>query len=214
MSTELRFRFNPEKLVQALAFFATHELPYLSKLKLAKLLYFADKYHLLRYGRPILGDQYYCLPLGPLPSQADNFMDEAEFSAQFDDVKPDPLFDEYLWIDTSLKYPEFRAKRECNLEVFSESELEALRATVREYGARSPMELVDLTHQQADYELANRGRPPHARSDMPYEFFFEGQPAEVQRVLQQARVEQEDRDFAEALSRAGAEALRRGHTER
>ena len=40
------------------------------KLKLVKLLYFADKYHLLKYGRQISGDSYFALPYGPIPSGA------------------------------------------------------------------------------------------------------------------------------------------------
>jgi hypothetical protein len=52
----IRFRFAPEKLVQALAFFADRGVRDLDKMKAAKLLFHADKYHLLTYGRPVLGD--------------------------------------------------------------------------------------------------------------------------------------------------------------
>ena len=64
----IRFQFSPSKLVQAIAYFAWKKVPQLTKLKTAKLLYFADKHHLLAHGRPILGDVYFCMPHGPVPS--------------------------------------------------------------------------------------------------------------------------------------------------
>ena len=40
----------------------------------SKLLYFADKSHLLGHGAPILGDVYWCMDYGPVPSFALNEM--------------------------------------------------------------------------------------------------------------------------------------------
>src|SRR5690606_40518414 len=36
--------------------------------KLMKLMYFADRDHLVKYGFPITGDMYIKLPYGPVPS--------------------------------------------------------------------------------------------------------------------------------------------------
>src|SRR5258706_5031900 len=76
--SELHFKFSLTKFIQAIVFLSRSGVSDLTKLKAAKLLYFADKEHLLRYGRPIIGDVYYALNLGPLPSQADDFLDEIE----------------------------------------------------------------------------------------------------------------------------------------
>lgn len=50
----IRFRFAPEKLVQALAYFSHRGVRDLDKMKAPKLLFHADKYHLLTYGRPVM----------------------------------------------------------------------------------------------------------------------------------------------------------------
>ena len=202
----LRFSYCPEKVVQAIAFFASNDLPCLSKLKVHKLLYFADKAHLLKYGRPIIGDEYFCLPLGPLPSNADNLLDEAEMSPDLQ-PSPDSLFAEYLEVDRQPTYPEYRAKKACNLDVFSESELEVLEQVVGKYGSHHPLALARLTHCEPDWQIANRDRAPHGRANMPYELFFEGQPEEVRRVLEWAEADQEDRDFSYAFVAAAREAL-------
>src|SRR5712692_1373973 len=64
----LRFRFNAEKFVNAVAYLAQAR-PHNTKLTICKQLYFADKEHFVRYGRPITGDQYYKLPHGPIPTR-------------------------------------------------------------------------------------------------------------------------------------------------
>src|SRR5262249_26434458 len=83
--SEIRFQFDLEKLIHSLAFFSQHGIPELTKLKSAKLLYFADKKHLLRHGRPILGDVYFCLPYGPVPSLALNEMNDAIVGSEVPD---------------------------------------------------------------------------------------------------------------------------------
>src|SRR4030042_4954455 len=60
------------------------KLQHADKLKLVKLLFFADKYHLLKYARQISGDNYHALPAGPIPSGALdilNFVSEYGISA-------------------------------------------------------------------------------------------------------------------------------------
>ena len=66
----LKFRFNLDKLVNALAFFADAGIGDLTKLKAAKLLYLADQRHLFKFGRPITGDRYIAMDLGPVPESA------------------------------------------------------------------------------------------------------------------------------------------------
>jgi len=75
-------KFEYEKFIACLTYFAKH-CPDLTKLKLAKLFYFLDKYHLLNYGRTILGDNYIRMDLGPAPSIAVDILDELEDVQKF-----------------------------------------------------------------------------------------------------------------------------------
>ena len=57
MSRRIAFEFDVEKFVNA-SVYLVERCPEVTKMKLAKLLYFADKEHLLAYGRTITGDRY------------------------------------------------------------------------------------------------------------------------------------------------------------
>src|SRR5665213_2095380 len=74
----IAFEYRPRKAIAAISFLASRKLPELTKGKLDKLLFFADKLHLVRYGRTITGDWYAALQHGPIPSETDNLLDALE----------------------------------------------------------------------------------------------------------------------------------------
>lgn len=196
----MTLRFKPEKLVHALAFFSAAGVPDLTKLKAAKLLYFADKEHLLSYGRPILGDVYFCLPYGPVPSVALNEMGDAIDKMEVED--PDrTLLREYLEVKKGFwnPYPIFKAKRKHDPDVFSESELEVLDRVTREYGNRTARQLVDLTHAEPTWTLPNQMRAPEGREHIPYDLFFVGAPENAQRMLELFRAECQEASELDAI---------------
>jgi uncharacterized phage-associated protein len=196
----LRFTFDPERAILALAFFADAEVPDLTKLKAAKLFYFADKDHLLRHGRPILGDTYYCLDSGPIPSGALNIMNEA-VTATPEEAPSHPIQD-FLksYLDVILRHhPVFRARRKPELDAFSESEVESLRRTVESYGALTAGQLIELTHREATWQTPNEGREPGHRADIPYQLFFENAGADATTMKALVEAEQEEREFVQSL---------------
>ncbi|MGB7282877.1 MAG: Panacea domain-containing protein [Candidatus Acidiferrum sp.] len=195
----MTLRFKPEKLVHALAFFSDAGVADLTKLKAAKLLYFADKEHLLRFGRPILGDVYFCLPYGPVPSVALNEMGDAIEKTEVEDTDRN-LFRQYLEVKTLWNpYPVFKAKQKYDPDVFSESELEVLGNVVRDYGNHSARQLVELTHNEPTWKVSNQFRNPEGRASIPYELFFVGAPEDAQQMLDLFRAECEDTSELDAI---------------
>ncbi len=196
----IRFPFNPEKLVQALAYFAERGIADLDKMKAAKLLFQADKYHLLTYGRPVLGDSYACMEYGPVPTTSLNVMgDVIADDPSFPPVVK-PLFDEYISVETTeRKYPVFRARKAPDLDVFSDSDIEALDRTIAEHGKKSAWQLSEESHLEPAWKIANEARPHGSSVMMDYRLFFEGHP-EAEGVLRLVELQQEDRDFASAMA--------------
>jgi len=194
--TQIRFKFDPEKLVQSLAFFACRGVDDLDTLKAVKLLYFADREHLLMYGRPILGDDYYCMKNGPIATNALSQIQDALSSTPTGDH--DALFEEYLGVDRAHQYARFTSKKDPNLDVFSTSDLEVLDRVLKTYGGKSAWSLRDLAHldecvRRADEErlLRNVGSVR-----IPFELFFIGTDS---KLLPLVEADQENRDFAESL---------------
>ena len=65
----ITFDYNQQKAFQVILWFLGRHGERLEKLKLVKLIFFADREHLHRYGRPIVGGRYVAMPLGPVASQ-------------------------------------------------------------------------------------------------------------------------------------------------
>lgn len=129
VSRELRCRCEPYKFVNAASYVAS-KCPDTTKMKLCKLLFFADKEHLLNYGRPIIGDRYIKMEFGPVPSMAYNLMKHDERAA----VHDQELFDERLDVQVNRIVP----KTEPDLRYLSESEVEALDSVITKYGHLTP----------------------------------------------------------------------------
>lgn len=198
---QIRFRFAPEKLVQALVFFAQRGIRDLDKMKAAKLLFHADKFHLLKYGRPVIGDQYACMEYGPVPSASLTVMNDViAHDAHFQPLAKE-LFDEYLTVERPMfrKYPVFRARKDPDLDVFSDSDVEALEHAQKTFGAMPAWKLSEQSHDEPSWKLANERRAPGSSVIMDYRLFFEGHP-EAADMLRFVEAEQEDRDAAEELA--------------
>jgi uncharacterized phage-associated protein len=199
--TQIRFRFSPEKLVQALAFFAQRGVRDLDKMKAAKLLFHADKYHLLKYGRPVIGDQYACMEYGPVPSASLNVMNDVLAHDEHFPPMAKELFDDYLIVEKGIfrKYAVFRARREPDLDVFSDSDIEALEYAQKTYGAKSAWALSEESHAEPCWQAANENRAPGSSIMMDYRLFFEGHP-EAADMLRFVEAQQEDRDASDELA--------------
>ncbi len=209
--SEIRFSFNLQKLIHSIAFFSAKGVSDLTKMKVAKLLYFADKEHLLRYGRPILGDFYYCMDYGPVPSVALNEINDALQPPEVaSDHADERQFEAVLSVKRPLwaRYPRFVAKSGFDEDVFSKSEIEVLDNVSSKYGSMSARQLVDLTHLEPTWKIPNATRAPGSRAPIPYSLFFQGAPAESQEMLALIEEEQKEREeFNAVLACDGGLAL-------
>lgn len=193
--TKIRFRFDPEKVVAALALFASRGIPDLDVMKCLKLLYFADKAHLLRYGRPIFGDDYYGMAHGPVPSFAYDMI-KAAFGPK---APTQDLIGKYLNVDSTGPLPTFTAKCEPDTDAFSMSDMEVLEQTIQKYGDKDASELRRLAHQEPEIQQADQQlRELHKlRVDIPYDSFFGPEDEKIRAVVEE---DQDNQDFAQALT--------------
>ena len=129
------------KIIQAICYLLS-KVETADKLKVIKLLYLADKYHILRYGRTVTNDEYWAMDYGPVGSVAKDILG-------FD---PDFLSREFEYADKMLKKINehtFAQGEYCSieeLESLSETDIEALDFVCKEFGSQSTSQLINLTH--------------------------------------------------------------------
>lgn len=152
----MRFKVNPEKVIEALAWLAERK-PGITPYYAAKVLYFADKEHLNRFGRPILGDTYIAMEHGPVPSLAYNLVKGDEFEA------PDLLEKaaQAFLVDRNAKHARLytREHHVVDLDLFSKTDLECLERAVKLYGTMPWPELRALTHEDPAWAEADVNAP-------------------------------------------------------
>ena len=171
----IRFTFKPEKFVNAIAYFAGN-CPNVGRTKLCKLLYFADKEHLLRYGRTITGDQYYRLEHGPIPTKGLNMLRGMSSAANA------ALLCQWL----ILEKDKIRPKRKPDLKVFSKSDLRVLEGVCAKYGRYSAGYLSQLSHREPPWKKTGENEA------IDFALFFEGRP-EAENIKKIVESEQKSR---------------------
>lgn len=201
LMSHLSFQFAFPKLTATIAYFAMRGVPLLDQLKTVKLLYFADKEHLFKYGRPIIGDTYFCMQHGPVASFSKNVIDD---TLNGDSAEGDSELLRYVDVvpPGAHRYATFKTKAEPDLSQLSQSEVEVLDDVIQRYGPKSGWALRELTHRDECWKQLYGNRPSgQNRVPLPYEEFFMGADSEAQETLALAQEEQKDRDLAQDFFR-------------
>ncbi len=117
------------------------------KIKLVKLIYLADKYHLIRYGRTITNDDYYAMEHGPVGMTVKDVLSFDSFNISSKAYKyASSLLEK---IDNT----NFRAKTGAKVafDMLSESDKDALDFTIKTFGRMGQWKLRDYTHQYPEW---------------------------------------------------------------
>lgn len=161
--------FDFRKATQAIGYLARREGGQIGKLKLIKLAYLADRYHLRRYGRPIFNDAYLAMPFGPVGSSVKDIAElstflsseEQKYAAQY--------------IEKGTGDHTVRSLDRADMDVFSDSEEEALTLAYDRFGKLTASALVTETHRYPEWKRhASNLEQGASRIPLSYEDFFEG----------------------------------------
>ncbi len=173
----IRFNFNEAKAVETLAYVA-QAWPGITPFYLSKIVFFADRDHLRKYGRPVTGDAYIAMDNGPVPSRIyDIVKGELDFFGA-----PGAIM-EALTIEQTGKYHEVRAKRPPNTDLLSETDIVELDDAIRFCRGKSVPELSHLTHQEPAWLHAERNAEMDLELLVPEEMREEVREAAAYAVL-------------------------------
>jgi uncharacterized phage-associated protein len=164
----IHLRFDLKKATQSINFLAIKSHGEIDKIKVVKLIYFADRFHLRKYGRPITNDEYWAMGWGPVNS---NVLDIADMSRFLGEMER-----EYAcqYIESSgLNI--IKSIREVDTKVFSQTDIEALSWAWGTFGHHDGFALADLSHHYPEWEKFKDiiESKSQTRVRMNYEDFFE-----------------------------------------
>ena len=120
------------------------------KKKMYKLLYYLDFDFFEKYEKPVTGDIYHKLPMGPAPSYFDVIATELEKEGKLEIGKG----------RTGAGYNDaviYKALEEPDAKAFTKTEKEMLDRVIKLYGDKSGSQLETLTHKEAPYLAVDEG---------------------------------------------------------
>jgi len=146
--------YKVRKAAQVAAFFANKSGGTINVLKLAKLLYLADREFLNRHDMPILFDKLVSMPHGPVTSMTYSYVcgndEDRDGWSEF--------------VDDRAGYQLGLAKAGItvdDLDELSDAEIDVLEATWKQFGGMLPFELRDYTHSHCpEWEDPNGSSNP------------------------------------------------------
>jgi len=159
----IRFSFDPQKGLIILEYLLKSVGGMYNYMALLKLAFFADRYHVRTYARPVSGDTYFAMKLGAVPSNLSDIIDVQDFISQS--------------IQKVDQYTMGLKTDEINMDVLSKSDIEALKFSIVHFsgiGKSKPYAIAELTHAYPEWDkyrtrFANN---PYGREDMLYEDFI------------------------------------------
>ena len=182
----LTFQFNRSKAIAALLFLASQkEVERLDRYKASKLLFLADKLHLVQFGRPITGDLYKALQWGPIPGMVLDALSELESGNFYSLTARDASEVLEFHFVPGHDHPCLVPKAKLNDENLSRSDLEVLSKIATRFGHATFDELFHLTHATPAYRKAWANRGTAAASRMDFQDFFQEDPDVVEGVLEE-----------------------------
>lgn len=117
------------------------------KIKLVKLLYLADKYHLIRYGRTITDDDYYAMPYGPVGTTVKDVLSIDSFNMSEKGFK----YSSKLLEKIDKNHFQANSNARVTFDMLSDTDKEALDYIIEHFGRMTSWELKDYTHKYPEW---------------------------------------------------------------
>lgn len=131
-----------KKILETILFIAG-KAPIPDKFHIAKILYFADKYHLEKYGRTICNDYYIAMDGGPVPSKTYDLIKDVEGKGWTTILSKEAK--ESFKVEGHFIKP----LREANSDYLSESDMECIIKAINNYGNMTFEDLKKESHDEA-----------------------------------------------------------------
>ena len=149
-------QYSIEKVANAIIFFVEKNIEHFGKTKLMKLMYFADKEHLEKFGRVMFYDDYRKLPRGPVATLTYNIISSTDANDGDDFKSYIDNFSDFVEIqkkDINQKNSatRFNPKNSFDNTFFSKSEIEILESITKKYKTYTKEQISEESHSLKEY---------------------------------------------------------------
>ncbi len=148
--------YDIKKLANFICYFIEQEVKYLGITKLMKLCFFADKYHLETYGKPMLNHNYTKMPKGPVPMYVYSLI-KATHHEDYDLKSEVEEFNKNILVKDRQKdeNSRFESYKPFDGKFFSKSQILILDKLVLEFKDMDKKEISDLSHKTSAWNSVN-----------------------------------------------------------
>ena len=137
---------NYEKAIEVIVWLANKN-PGIDIYHVAKILYHAEKTHLNRYGRPIIGATYIRMDFGQVPSEIRDLINKNAWM-----VEPDYLkrFSAAIKINKA-PHDKLNSLRDADIGYFSDTDIECLEESLNKHGNLPFEQLKKISHEERSW---------------------------------------------------------------
>jgi uncharacterized phage-associated protein len=146
----LRFKLDVNKCIEGIQMLAIAK-PGITQYYIGKIFFFADRAHLLDWGRPISGDRYVAMEHGPVPS---TIRDLLKASDDEPDEVVDSLIKKVQLVQDGNRIHVFSKENILYRRYLSVTDVDYLNSSLKEYGDKSFGEIRKESHRDEAYECA------------------------------------------------------------
>lgn len=140
---------NSDKFINTFLYFIdAGRHPTLGKVKLAKLLFFADAIAYGQLGRTITGKQYVKMMLGPVP---------CNYNKDISSMETEGLITKKSRTTIKGDQEYYVPHKKANLRKFNKTERQIIKAVVRIFGERVTKSIVEFSHKILPWDIIDRG---------------------------------------------------------
>jgi len=153
MGQIVTYRINYAKAIEALTWLA-NEKPGIDIYHIAKVLYYAEKRHINKYARPIIGDTYISMDYGQVPSGVRDLISKNSWLDP-DDIKK---FSKSVTVKKNPN-PNIIPLRKPQLKYFSDTDIACLKEALSECGNLTFKQLKNKSHEEESWIHTERNQP-------------------------------------------------------
>ncbi len=145
-----------KKITQVVDFLVSKFDSGLPKLKLVKLIWAADRYHVRKYSRLVTEDDYFAMKNGPVASCV---KDVIEFSInEFSNLEEKDL--SYIKQFIKNENGVISSVSSPNMDYLSDTDIEALNFAINTFGEMSESDLIAFTHEYPEWTIQSNDLEP------------------------------------------------------